>query len=82
MISDWKIGMSLSVQKSGLKSEEIPLDLIKTTYELLLEKGEVTQNYLSKELNAKRSAFIIAAFSLLEVSILYEEVDNKIILTQ
>lgn len=67
-------------KKSGLKYEEIPLDFIKTAYDYLVENGEVTQNHLSKELNVKRSAFIISAFSLIEDSILYVKEENKIIL--
>lgn len=64
-------------KKSEPEFKEIPLKFIKTTYEELLRNNEVTQTYLSKTLNVKRSAFIMSAFSLLNY-IAYDENENSI----
>jgi len=67
----------VATKKSEPEFKEIPLNFIKTAYEELLKNNEVTQTYLSKTLYVKRSAFILAAFSLLGY-IAYDENKNSI----
>ncbi|MDQ7816903.1 MAG: hypothetical protein RDU14_07725 [Melioribacteraceae bacterium] len=68
----------VATKKSGEDYKEIPIEFIQTTFESLLEKNEVSQTYLSKNLYVKRSAFIISAFSLLDEYIEYDENNNSI----
>jgi|ERR1035437_1522681 hypothetical protein len=69
----------VATKRSNPKYEEIPLEFIRKTYDELLTKNEVTQSYLSKNLNVKRSAFIMSAFSLLTDYITYDKDTNSII---
>jgi len=57
--------------------KEIPEEFIKKAFNAVVKQKEVTQYRLSKELNIKRSAFIMAAFNLL-TSIKYDCQNNSI----
>jgi hypothetical protein len=68
----------VNTKKSEPDFKEIPQDFIKTTFDYLEVNKEVTQNYLTKTLYVKRSAFIIAAFALLNKHYAYDEIKNSI----
>ena len=53
-------------QKSKPRYEPIPHNFFVKTWDLLCEKGSVTQPQLSKTHNIKRSAFMLIAFDLLD----------------
>jgi len=56
----------VSTKRSGDEYKEIPLKFIQITYDYLVSGNELTQEFLSKSLYVKRSAFIFASFSLLD----------------
>lgn len=56
----------VKTERSAPEYEEIPIDLFERTWDLLTEKGKISQNELSKVYNIKRSAFMLIAFDLLD----------------
>jgi len=69
----------VATKKDWNKFNEIPRDMVETTYNNLLNRGRLTQNDISKGLNVKRSAFIIAALELLP-EIEYDYASNSIVI--
>ena len=57
--------------------KEIPFYMFELTYNELEEEKSLTQVYIRDDLDVKRSAFIIAVFSLLD-EIEYDESSNTI----
>ncbi len=69
----------VATKKEWNQFNEIPRDMIETTCNTLLRRSRLTQNDISKGLNVKRSAFIIAALELLP-EIQYEKSSNSLLL--
>ncbi len=69
--------IKVQTDRSFPEYEDIPQEFIKITYEALKKDSYVKQSDLSKKLYVKRSAFIMAAFTLLEY-IEYDKDENSI----
>ncbi len=71
----------VATKKDWNTFNEIPRDMVETTYNNLLNRGSLSQNDISKGLNVKRSAFIIAALELLP-EIQYEKSSNSLLINK
>lgn len=56
----------VATKKDWKEYKEVKRDLIEKTYNALIEKRILSQEYIMKDLNNKRSAFTIAALCLLD----------------
>jgi hypothetical protein len=63
--------------KSSPDYLEVPYNMFEKTWQVLQEKGRVSQSDLSRVHNVKRSAFMLIAFDLLD-EIKYKELNNSI----
>lgn len=69
----------IRTNKSSPDDRLIPEDMIRTSFRLLKQEREVTQGFLqSAPNNVKRSAFIMAAFPLLDDLINYNPEHNSL----
>ncbi len=71
----------VKTKKSSSEYKLIPHAFFTRTWELLCDKGRVTQNELSKQHHIKRSAFILIAFDLLDF-VEYDSCENGLKLKQ
>jgi hypothetical protein len=69
--------LEVATKKDWNVFNNIPISMISRTYDTLIKSGQLTQSEISKGLNIKRSAFIIAALDLLP-EIRYNEADNSL----
>jgi hypothetical protein len=69
--------IEVATKKDWNVFNKIPINMINHTYEALRKNDQLTQSEISKGLNIKRSAFIIAALDLLP-EIEYDETTNSL----
>ena len=69
--------VNVRTMKSSPDYLEVPYNMFEKTWQVLQEKGRVSQSDLSRVHNVKRSAFMLIAFDLLD-EIKYKELNNSI----